>query len=842
MFPLFGIITKETNILKNSTLLRAFFALLAGILIVPIAGNYCLATLNIIFICWLILTIILLIFASRFSFAENLFSTSVIAGCFFLGYLLTADPINKINFPNKFKANVSGIVDSEINWQESRFGFNTNSEYCGTFILRINKVKLKNKILSNVNQRVRCTIVNTVPLKIERGDLINATGKYRKYLPATNPGEFDIAEYFSVKGITYKFIANSGILKWQNPPKTSLFLKLRRKLDDLRNTFAKILSLNDGYETETGILRRMILGTKEILPEKLTELLQRTNTFHIIAISGLHIGIVCGIWWCFMWLAGVPWKYRGLALLPVLWLYATMVGLRASVVRASFMFSALAIAPLIKRPHSAAQALLVAGFFYLLLWPKEIASMGTQLTFLAVAALLSIAYLFNKFLERVELVRGPAVYDIEHLRKRYFYTGLRYFLQIASATVAIWLITWPITLTRSNLITPSSWLANLCVVPAIGIILGLGIATLAVYFISPAFAMIINHLNLYLLHLLLKLVNYVGKIPMAYFSAKVLSSWEIFLYYSAITVTFVWALSVLKRKKHFAVRFAGAAACLIWLLFFVSIKSHKNPDENFFRVVTLDVGLGDASVIHLPSGETILIDGGVRYGPWSMGSRVVVPYLRSAGVNELDAIICSHFDRDHVGGIVDVLKMMKVRLIFSPPELYDNPLANQLKQIAKEKNIEWRELFAGDKLCWNSVTATVINPPAVTTNYPSLAAEWGGNPWSIVTRWEWNGRSFLTTGDSTIASEAIEIANGYKVKSDVLKAGHHGSSSSSSEKFLQAVKPAVTLISVGPNSLGLPTRKVMKRLKEESKITVSTERHGAIMTIFKPKEIEIKTF
>jgi len=127
-------------------------------------------------------------------------------------------------------------------------------------------------------------------------------------------------------------------------------------------------------------------------------------------------------------------------------------------------------------------------------------------------------------------------------------------------------------------------------------------------------------------------------------------------------------------------------------------------------------------------------------------------------------------------------------------------------------------------------------------NKLSLAAEWGGNPWSIVTRWEWKGRSFLTTGDSTIASEAIEIANGYKVKSDVLKAGHHGSSSSSSEKFLQTVKPVVTLVSVGPNSLGLPSPKVMRRLKEESEFTVSTEHHGAIMTIFKPKEIEIKTF
>ena len=826
--------------MKNSTLLRAFLALIVGILIVPLIGNYCSATLNIIFAGWLITIVILLILSLRFSFCKVLFSTAVISGCFFLGYLLTINPKKETEIPDNCKANVSGVIQSSLEWQKNRFGFNTEPEYCGTFILNIYKAKWHDNTFSNINERVRCTIINSIPLKINRGDLINISGKFKKYRPATNPGEFDMAEYFSIKGITHKFIAKDGIFTWRNPPKISVLLKLRRKLDDLQNTFVEILSSNNGYETEAGILRRMILGTREALPEELTSLLQRTNTFHIIAISGLHIGIVCGIWWCFMWLAGVPWKYRGLALLPVLWLYATMVGLRASVVRASFMFTALAVAPLIKRPHSAAQALLIAGFFYLLLCPGEIASMGTQLTFLAVAALLSIAYLINKLLERVPWIRGPNVYDLEHLHRRRFYTALRYFLQIACATVAIWLVTWPITLMRNNLITPSSWLANLCVVPALGIVLGLGFATLAFAFVWPAFAGIINQINLYLLHLLLKLVNYVGKIPMAYFSAKVLSSWEIFLYYAALTVTFFWALNILKRKKN--VRLTATIACLFWLLFFVSIKNQNNQNDKLFRVVTLDVGLGDSSIVHLPSGKTILIDGGVRYGPWSMGSRVVLPYLRSAGVNELDAIICSHFDRDHIGGIVEVLKMMKVRRIFSPPQLGNNTIASELKQIAKEKNIEWRELFAGDKLCWNSVTATVINPPAIMTNSPVDAAQWGGNPWSIVTRWEWNGRSFLTTGDSTISSEAIELRNGYKVKSDVLKAGHHGSASSSSEKYLQSVKPVVTLISVGPNSLGLPSQSVMKRLKKESEYTFSTEQFGAIMTIFKPKEIEVRSY
>jgi len=823
--------------LKNITLLRAFFAVLSGILIVPLIGELNFFSLKIIFAAWLVLTFLSLILTAKFKTSEIFFSALVILGCFFLGYLLVASQKNNQKLPVYHSVNVSGIITDAPNWQKSSFGFNTNQEYCANFNFNIKKIIDGNKIISNIDEIARCTLIHNTTLQLKRGDIINVSGKLKRYKHSTNPGEFDIAAYFSAKGIYYKFIADKGIMKWKTPQKISLYLKLRRTLDSFRDNLEKKFN-SEVFPTETGILKRMILGTKQLLPGELAELLQKTNTFHIIAISGLHIGIVCGIWWGLMWLLGVPWKFRGIALLPLLWLYAMMVGLRPSVIRASLMFSALALAPLIKRSHSAAQALLIAGFFYLIFQPKQVLAFGTQLTFLAVIALLSFAYVITKLLERTKWIAGPECYDLEHLYQRRLYSVLRYFIQIIGATIAIWLVTWPVILTRTNLVTPLSWLANLCVVPALGIVLGMGFATLVFSFFFPGFAGIINYLNLLFLHLLIKIIELVGKIPMAFFAAKSLSTTQILFYYSALVFAFLWGLNILKRKKH--TRSFALISCSLFLVFFFSLKNSQNP--NTLRVTTLDVGLGDSAVIHLPSGKTILIDGGVRYGSWSMGSRIVVPYLRSAGVNKIDAIICSHFDRDHVGGIVDVLKKMKVEKIFSPPQLTNNIIASELKQIAKEKKIAWKELFAGDKLCFNSVTATVINPPALITNNPLVAARWGGNPWSIVTRWEFNGKSFLTTGDSTIASEAIELANGYNVKSDVFKAGHHGSKSSTSEKFINAVSPVVSIISVGRNSLGLPSQDVIKKLNKESKIVVNTEKLGAILTIFEEDKIVIKTY
>ena len=826
--------------MKNSTLLRAFLAVLAGILIMPFVGVNDFYYLAGFFAAWLFLLLVILFFASKFPFVENLFSFFVIVGCFLLGYILAAAQKRCASLPENRAVNISGIISDAPVWRKSKFGFNTNLEFYGTFDLKLLKIQNKNNEPKNVNEKIRCIIINNKKIELQRGDYINVSGKFYRYRHAKNPGEFDIANYFELKGINYKFVAKNGALKWKNPDNLSVILSLRRKLDTLRNKLAAAFSSTKKYETEAGILRRMILGTRETLPEKLAELLQKTNTFHIIAISGLHIGIVCGIWWLLMWLVGTPWKYRGLSLLPVLWLYAMMVGLRASVIRAGLMFSALAIAPLIKRSHSAAQALLLAGFFFIIFLPKEIYAFGTQLTFLAVGALLSIAYLITNLLERTKLIRGPEEFDIEHLYQKKFYALLKYFVQIIGATIAIWLATWPVTLMRNNLITPLSWLANLCVVPALGIVLGLGFGALFFSFFLPGFAQIINGVNLFFLHLLLKLINFVGEIPLAFFSFKTLDAVQLFLYYSALTAAFLFGMKILKREKK--KRLVGSAACLLFCLFFFSLKNNNSSLKNSFYCVTLDVGLGDAAVIHTPSGKNILIDGGVRYGTWSMGSRVVIPYLRAAGISKIDAVICSHFDRDHVGGIIDVLKFMKVEKIYSPPLLSTNFIASELKQIARKKNITWKEIFAGDKLCFNSVTATVINPPAIITNNPASAAQWGGNPWSVVTRWEWGDRSFLTTGDATIASEALEIANGYKVKSDVLKAGHHGSASSSSDKFLKAVKPVVTIISVGKNSLGLPAPEIMKKINKESEFVVNTKKSGAIMTIFNNSGIEVKKF
>ena len=294
------------------------------------------------------------------------------------------------------------------------------------------------------------------------------------------------------------------------------------------------------------------------------------------------------------------------------------------------------------------------------------------------------------------------------------------------------------------------------------------------------------------------------------------------------------------EKNLIRIRQLGGAALLGWFLFAGNLLNQKKIDS--IEIVALDVGLGDSMVIHTPENINILIDAGVRYGSFSMGEKVVVPYLRANGINSLDAIICSHFDRDHIGGLIEVLENFKVDKIYSPPDISLNPLAGKLKKIAAEKNIEWIEPFKGEKLFFGALTGTVLNPPAIITKWDNDIDEWEDNTWSIVIRWEYDGHSFLSTGDATITSEIIQMKTCENLKSDILKAGHHGSKTSSSQKYINAVNPILAIINVGPNSIGLPSPKIINRFKDKKIPIFRTDKTGAIKLILNKKEIEVKTF
>jgi competence protein ComEC len=828
---------------SNTPLLQALLALCAGILLADTAGLRNLTILTVAGIAWCMLSLFLWVRGRARKAAEYLFCLWVIAGCVLLGFILMHAPCNSVPLPPDTEMYVEGVIRDAVDWQKSTFSFDGSTNSYATVDLDIYRASVSKQPVISVDERIRCTLVSIKPVPLQRGDHIGVHGHWRKIKPAANPGEFDAAAYYRARGITYRLTASRGIMKWRSPVHVSPVLRLRRYLDEARCRCARVFTVSGSLHTEAVLMKRMLLGIRESLPEYISEVFTRTSTFHIIAISGLHIGIIWSLWWMIAWLAGVPGRYRGICLLPFLWLYGCMVGFRPSVVRAMLMFTGLAAAPLCRRPNSVLNTLIAAAFIYVLRYPRQLPAFGTLLTFLSVVSLIAGAPLLDTVLAYFSWYRGPAVYDLEHRSSSFLHTGIRYTLHIMCGTVAIWVVTWPITLTRNNLVTPASWLANLLLIPATGIVLAGGFATVLLSAVWPAAAAIVNICTLMLLKSLMLFIAAVSRIPGGYFSMRTLTAPALFWYYCALGITYIWSCRILVScpGKRGGIRLLGVAALAVWLIAGWHIAEGFSR-ENILRIVSLDVGLGDATVIHTPGGRTILVDGGVSYGPWSMGSRVVVPCLRAAGVNSLDAVICSHFDKDHVGGLADVVNLMKVDSIYSPCQLEYDLFAFELKSQAESKGIAWHEWYAGTTHQWDSVTCAAVHPPGIITNWLSDAVRWGDNTWSLVIQGECRGMRFLLTGDATEASEAIQRNTVNDLYSHLLKVGHHGSATSSSEPYISAVSPVAASIGVGPNNFGLPTETVLNCLKENTVTVMRTDVHGAIEYRFESDAIVISTY
>jgi competence protein ComEC len=260
------------------------------------------------------------------------------------------------------------------------------------------------------------------------------------------------------------------------------------------------------------------------------------------------------------------------------------------------------------------------------------------------------------------------------------------------------------------------------------------------------------------------------------------------------------------------------------------------------RIVTLDVGLGDAMVVHGRGGETLVIDGGVRHELWSAGARILVPYLHCMGVNTVDALVCSHFDRDHCGGLHDVLAMLRVREVLVPPLGAPSPQAEELRALAAARGVAWRTVAAGATCVWRTITACALHPPQALTGLPARVLLRSDNTWSLVMRISDGARAVLATGDATLLSEALQLHAGYAVRSDLLKLAHHGSASSSSPRYLAAVQPALATMSVGRNALGLPAAVVLERLRAADIPLLRTDQSGAILVELRPRTISMYTF
>lgn len=232
-----------------------------------------------------------------------------------------------------------------------------------------------------------------------------------------------------------------------------------------------------------------------------------------------------------------------------------------------------------------------------------------------------------------------------------------------------------------------------------------------------------------------------------------------------------------------------------------AVKTEKIPVTagHEMQVHFIDVGQGNSILIESPSGKTMLIDGGVKGA-----GQQIVSYLKELGINKLDIVVATHPDADHIGGLIPVLDNMTIEQFYDSGKVHTSQTFEEMLTRIDEKNIPYHVPKIGDDIEFDKdVNVKVLNANDQATD---------NNDASIVLKMTYGNVSFLLTGDAGVALEKEMLQ--YDVKATVLKAGHHGSNTSSSEEFIQAVKPEVTILSYGEdNKYGHPHAEIVDRLQ-----------------------------
>ena len=278
----------------------------------------------------------------------------------------------------------------------------------------------------------------------------------------------------------------------------------------------------------------------------------------------------------------------------------------------------------------------------------------------------------------------------------------------------------------------------------------------------------------------------------------------------------------LKNKIKIIVLKACRIFCVI-LILVVIIQLNQKLEINF-----LDVGQGDSCFIVTPHNKTILVDGGgSTSSSFDVGKDTLIPYILDRGYTKIDYIFISHFDQDHVGGILTVLQELRVGKIYISKQGENSQNYEKFLEIVSEKKLDVQVIKAGDKILIDNLSFNILWPTEKQISENIL------NNNAIVMKLYYKNFSMLFTGDIEEPAEKA-ILNTYKNKleifqSTILKVAHHGSKSSSTQEFLDVVKPKIALIGVGENNLfGHPNAHVIERLEECDIKVFRTDESGEI--------------
>lgn len=671
---------------------------------------------------------------------------------------------------------------------------------------------------SNVSQTSLVLVYLKAETSYSVGNLIQTTGKLKikKLDIPTNPGQFDARLYFQTKGVTLTAYADDAeLLDGQVRPFGDWLQRIRRKLGE---RCTRLLG-----EYQGGVFRAMALGDKTELEPELKALYQQSGMSHLLAISGLHISIFGMGFYRLLRRLGFSYPMAGLSSMGFLLLYGLMTGMSTSTVRAVIMFLLAVGADLLGRSYDLLTALACAALLLLTEQPLYAKSASFLLSFGAVMGI-GVVY--------------PALLSLFPVKRRKSQAFL--------LSLSVQSVTLPLSLYFFYEFPLYGIFINLLAIPLMTALLFLGVGAVLLSFLSLTAAQV----PAFLCTLILKIYEGLGGFSLYQPGAVQIcgrpKGWQLLFYGAGLIGLLVWQYNGIERERWNRTKAAlsekkeereseesgkrgglqrqlicGGVYGILLLLLLLQFP-HRG-----LTFTMLDVGQGDALFLRTGSGTTYLIDGGSS-SVSSVGAYRILPFLKEQGVRTLDCLAVTHLDQDHISGVLEILEAagepggIRIEtLLLTEQEAGEE--AKELLALAARCKARVYHMKEGDMIVDGGTQITCLHPGSGKTYSDKNTA-------SLVLGVEYQNFSLILTGDLDEEGEK-EILRAWKQTDgfDVLKVGHHGSGSSTSEAWLMAVKPKLALISAGENNrYGHPSPETLERLREADSEILQTTECGAI--------------
>ncbi len=665
---------------------------------------------------------------------------------------------------------------------------------------KYNKVLFKVLKINNKNISARINLLTKKRIRLKKNSYLLIKTKIKQPKGAANFGEINYGLYYKrykIYGYAY-ILKKYQIKKIIQPSTLSIYYIAETIRADIKKFIRKNYSLH-----QINFLNAILLGERTLLNKKIKSIFINTGTVHILAISGLHIGIITIIFLSLFQLFFKDKKSSYILTLIIIILYNFIVGYKVSIVRSTIMFSSMLLTRLLDRDKNYLNALSFSALLILLFNPTDINRISFQLSFLATLGVILFTTNISEFILNKLNIKNKI---------------LVYLINIISASIASQILIIPVLIYYFHKLAYISIIANLIAIPLITIILFLTILAYMFFHILPILSAVLSSLNNLLIAVMIFSLNLLTIVKPLYLS--ILKPLSIFLYYSIITIL------ILPIKN---IKYKTASVSLIFLFLFVTfIPSSTNIEINKNTEIIIFNIKGRSIFIKTPGNHRILIDAGY----YSDAIHHIIPYLKRNNIKKIDKVILTSDAKYRSEGIVNILKKFKVKHYYDAGYPSSSLRYQRIMELITSRRIHYNIIREKNKINIDGVKIKILSPQKILYKNYNHQKETGEN--SLCLKISFKTFSILFIGD--IHSRQINsLIHKHSIELDSIILNLSSLNFTDIENLLTYASPKIITINKYFNRMEQSKFLNLKNLLKKFKIKyISTQQRGAIKIIIYP--------